>query len=349
VTEPVAAEDENGPGWRDELTARLSKYRARRTPRPPRYPSLRLRFEADLRESQRSETGVSGPIAPDPEAAGIATPGVGAPFAPRSDQALALDGISEVSARVENEGAEPSAELSAEGANLRLPAGTKSNPGARIIEFPRSAEFQRSDELRSRELQRFEVAPLPAHDELAGPVMTAPRILEAPEVVPSAPALGGITMEAVEPKDAHRQPGIDIPLQAASLPRRLAAAMVDGLIVLIAAGLFGLIFWKVTGIRPPQYQLLGLAVAIPCVLWAAYQYLLLVYAATTPGLRIAGLALARFDGTFANRRLRRWRVLASYLAAVSLGMGYLWLFLDEDAMCWHDRITHTYLAPKKTE
>jgi hypothetical protein len=28
-------------------------------------------------------------------------------------------------------------------------------------------------------------------------------------------------------------------------------------------------------------------------------------------------------------------------------MGYLWVFLDEDALCWHDRITHTYLAPKR--
>ena len=155
-------------------------------------------------------------------------------------------------------------------------------------------------------------------------------------------------MEAAAPQDPQRRPGIEIPLQAASLARRLAAAMVDGLIVLLAATLFGLIFWKVTGMRPQQYQLLGLAVAIPCFLWAAYQYLLLVYAATTPGLRLTGLALARFDGTFANRRLRRWRVLASYLAAVSLGMGYVWVFLDEDALCWHDRITQTYLAPKKT-
>ena len=28
-------------------------------------------------------------------------------------------------------------------------------------------------------------------------------------------------------------------------------------------------------------------------------------------------------------------------------MGYVWVLLDEDALCWHDRITHTYLAPKK--
>jgi hypothetical protein len=74
--------------------------------------------------------------------------------------------------------------------------------------------------------------------------------------------------------------------------------------------------------------------------------LLLVYSRTTPGLRLAHLTLSRFDGTRPNRRLRRWRVLASFLSAVSLGMGYAWVFLDEDSLCWHDRITHTYMAPK---
>jgi uncharacterized RDD family membrane protein YckC len=159
--------------------------------------------------------------------------------------------------------------------------------------------------------------------------------------------LGGITIDAAEPKDVHRRPGIDIPLQAAPLARRMAAAAIDGLIILLGAALFGMIFWNVTAMRPPLSQLLGLAVAVPWFLWALYQYLLLVYAATTPGLRLAGLELAQFDGSRANRRLRRWRVLASYLAAVSLGMGYVWVFLDEDALCWHDRITHTYLAPRK--
>ena len=75
----------------------------------------------------------------------------------------------------------------------------------------------------------------------------------------------------------------------------------------------------------------------------------MVYSGSTPGLRLAKLELARFDGNPASRRLRRWRVLASFLSAVSLGMGYAWVFLDEDALCWHDRITHTYLAPKSTE
>jgi hypothetical protein len=92
---------------------------------------------------------------------------------------------------------------------------------------------------------------------------------------------------------------------------------------------------------------MGMSGGLLALFWAAYQYLLLVYSGSTPGLRLARLELTRFDGSRVGRRLRRWRVLASFLSAASLGMGYAWVFLDEDSLCWHDRITHTYLAPKK--
>src|SRR5579863_3768014 len=316
---------EDAGAWRDELTAKLSNYRARRKPRPPRYPSLGLRFETESPESS--------PVSSEPAPL--------AAFETVSHQALALDaltvdGTTQV-LRTEADREQPSRTVSStEALPSHIPDGPRSNSGARIIEFPRSPEFA-----------RFTAAPVPSVNELAGPVMAPPRILEAPELVPPPPALGGITIEAAEPKDVQRRPGVDIPLLAAPLARRMAAAAIDGLVILLATALFGSIFWKLTAVRPPLSQSLGLAVAVPLILWAAYQYLLLVYAATTPGLRLAGLQLARFDGTRANRRLRRWRVLASYLAAVSLGMGYVWVFLDEDALCWHDRITHTYLAPKK--
>ena len=138
-----------------------------------------------------------------------------------------------------------------------------------------------------------------------------------------------------------------MPLQSAPLGRRLVAGLIDGLIIATSSALFGYIFWKVAAVRPPQIQLAGLSAGIPCLFWAAYQYLLIVYSTRTPGLFLARLELKRFDGTPPSRSLRRWRVLASWLSAASLGMGYTWLFLDEDALCWHDRITHTYLAPMK--
>jgi len=203
---------------------------------------------------------------------------------------------------------------------------------AKIIEFP-SFAWEPSN---------------PPRDQLAEPVMDRPRILEVPEVAPPPPALGGITIEPVPQQAPQKRLGIDIPLQSAPLGRRLAASAIDGVIVAAASALFGYIFWKIAGVQPPRFQMLGLTVGMPCLFWAAYQYLLLVYSASTPGLRLTKLELTRFDGVRTSRAQRRWRVLASYLSAVSLGMGYLWIFLDEDVLCWHDRTTRTYLARRET-
>jgi uncharacterized RDD family membrane protein YckC len=245
---------------------------------------------------------------------------------------LALDEMNDYSsAVVEAEVAHSDLETQQASEPLRQAAQSTASVGAKIIEFPRFAWGP----------------PAPPPDQLAEPVGERPRILEVPESAPPAPALGGITIEPAERQEAERRPGIDLPLQSASLARRLCATAIDSLVIALATALFGAIFWKVTAIRPPRIQLLGLAAAIPCLLWAAYQYLLIVYASRTPGLRLAGLELTRFDGSRTTRALRRGRVLASYLSAASLGMGYAWVFLDEDLLCWHDRITHTYLAPQK--
>ena len=301
------------PAWRDELSDRLNRYRARRKVRPPRYPSLSLNFDAPA----ASAPGGS----PVPE------------FEPISSHALALDGMRH----------EPPAAVESN-LQLRQPpvAETAAAPthqpvihaSAKIIEFPRFAW----------------APPPPPPDQLAEPVgADRPRILEVPEVAPPPPALGGISIEAAEQGEAEKRLGIDIPLQSAPLGLRCVASLVDGLIIAVASVLFGYIFWKVAAVRPPLVQILALAAGISCIFWAGYQYLMVVYAASTPGLRAAGLELARFDGSSTNRSLRRWRVLAACLSAVSAGMGYLWVFLDEDALCWHDRITHTYLAPGKAK
>jgi hypothetical protein len=316
IATPDDSNEPEADAWRDELSARLNRYRSRRKMRPPRYPSLQLQFEAV------ESFGASG----------LNTGSSARTFEPVSDRALALDGMREVPSAVANTYAQPSVELTAPPVPQAEPAPVERS-GAKIIEFPRFAWGP----------------PPPPDNQLAEPVMDRPRILEVPDAAPPPPALGGITIEAAERQRAEKRPGIDFPLQAASLPRRVLAGVVDALIIGAASAFFGSVFWKVTGLRPPPIQILGLAVAIPCLCWMAYQYLVIVYTATTPGLRAAGLKLACFDGAPPRRSLRRWRVLASCLSAASLGMGYLWVFLDEDALCWHDRITHTYLAPEEKE
>ena len=190
---------------------------------------------------------------------------------------------------------------------------------------------------------------MPPADELAEPVLQRPRILEVPEFEPPPPALGGITIEPAEVKEVERRPGIDFPLQTAPLIRRMLAAGVDALIVGLAGAVFGLVFWKTCGLYPPNFQLIGIAAALLLLLWISYQFAMLTYSGTTPGLRASGLRLERFDGTPATRHMRRARALASLLSLVSLGMGFLWFFLDEDSLCWHDRITHTFLAERSAQ
>ena len=193
------------------------------------------------------------------------------------------------------------------------------------------------------EFFRPSIAPPEVVEELADPVIEAPRILEVPDVLPPPPALGGILIEPSE--DPTPNPGLELPLRPAPMLRRVVALIVDGLFVTAAVALFTYICWKLGLDGLPRMKIASLAAILTALLWTGYQYLLLVYVGSTPGLRLAKLRLRRFDNTPVPRRLRRWRVLASILSGLSLALGYAWCFLDQDQLCWHDRITQTYMAP----
>ncbi len=209
------------------------------------------------------------------------------------------------------------------------PAPLETEGGAKILEFPRSSAL-----------------PPFVLDELAEPVFVQPRILEVPAVLPPPPALGGILIEPAEEPVTERRPGFELPLQAAPMSRRFLAGAIDALLVVVAFALFAYGFFRITNTIPPWRLAATATLVLMTVFWTGYQYLLLVLAGTTPGLRLAKLELSRFDGTPVPQRLRRWRVLASTLSGLSLALGYAWCFLDEDKLCWHDRITHTYMAPR---
>jgi uncharacterized RDD family membrane protein YckC len=290
---------ENSGAWRQELQAKLNQYRARKRPRPPRYPSLQLKFET----GESSWSSSAAPVQPARADAGceIST----------AHDAEAL----EVAEASENwEGVETDSPLP--------------EPAGKVLEFP-----------------YLPPPPVP-QNELAEPVFDQPPILEAPELLPPPPALGGILIEPPEQKLEERQPGIDLPLKGARMPKRVLASLIDGFLVLLAGVLFAYIFTKIASGLLGWRQATTTAAGILACLWTGYQYLLLVYAGTTPGLKLARLQLNRFDGQPVPRRLRRWRVLAAMLSGFSLALGYAWCFFDEDQLCWHDRITRTYMAPK---
>jgi uncharacterized RDD family membrane protein YckC len=288
--------------WRSEVAARLARYRTRRKPRAPRYPSLLLPFDSSDNWSRPSSMPASLPPAMPPDH--------DFPFS-----------------QPELRGADSLASFSSQFAALQPPPeALEPEPFANVIEFPRSAAI-----------------PVLHASLLADPIFDRPRIVEAPEVVPPPPALGGMLIEPVQPMPADPRSGIDSRLQSSSIPRRLLATAVDSLILAVALSAFAAIFLRFNPVRGPLSVFAGTIAALAALLWMAYQFLFIVYTGSTPGLSAAHLELAKFDGLPLTRRVRRWRVLASFLSAFSAGLGYLWCFLDQDSLTWHDRITRTYL------
>ncbi|MGZ4732672.1 MAG: RDD family protein [Terriglobales bacterium] len=308
----------NADCWRVEVAARVERYRTRRKPRAPHYPSLLLPFDAP-------ETW-SRPAPPSGSTAGATVAAqVEQDFACRAKEAAG--GTPSL--------AEP--HQTSEPAPYRYP-----EESAKVIEFPRSAAI-----------------PVYHASELADPVFDydRPRIVEAPEILPPPPALGGMLIESAQQEPADRQ-GADSPLpgyHSASITRRAFAAFVDGVVLATALAAFAAIFLRLNPSLNPDLNLslslvrgplLMLAAALGLVallFWMAYEFLFVVYTGSTPGLRAARLRLAGFDGLPLSRRSRLWRVLASFLSAFSAGLGYLWCVLDQDGLCWHDRITRTHI------
>jgi len=292
--------------WKQEVAARLSRYRARRKPREPRYPSLRLKFESN---------DSSTPPARTPDAPHVSTSAI---CPTRQSSAPKMD--AELGER-NSEAAVAQAQLS--------PVKEKAPETARIIQFPVAYG-----------------PPAEWLDELAEPVMDRPRIVEAAEVMPLPPALGGITLEREE-KEGETQEDIGRFHDTAPLRRRLQANLIDFAVVTLAFSVFASLFYKMTSYVPPVLQIAGVGLAVQAVFWFAYQYLLIVYSGSTPGLRVMGLRLSCFDGSPVSRNTRRWRVLALFLSGIPLGLGLVWCYFDEDSLCWHDRITRTYLATQE--
>jgi uncharacterized RDD family membrane protein YckC len=324
-----------------EVTARLERYRTRRKPRSPRYPSLLLPFDAP--ESWSRST--SAP--PDPVATASASATQNFSFHSNlardsesySQSANASAGAELEPALAPNRNAtEPSPE----------PSHDLSSQTGNLIEFPRSAA-------------------IPVHhvSDLADPVFdhSRPRIVEVPEILPPPPALGGMLIEpsAQELDDKQAHPITTFPSTSASIAQRAFAALIDGIVLATSFSAFAAIFLRLnpslnptlhpslTTLRASLPLLVGAAGAIAAVFWAVYQFFFIVYTGSTPGLRTTRLRLAAFDGSPLNRSARRWRVSASFLSALSAGLGYLWCLLDPHGLCWHDRITRSCIQPAAPE
>jgi uncharacterized RDD family membrane protein YckC len=218
-----------------------------------------------------------------------------------------------------NEDLAPAAEI--------VPVEMEEQAESNLIQFPR--------------LPLLPVTP-PSFEELAESMIGRPRILDVPEEVESRAPLADISVAPEEESAVE----FELPLLVAPMSRRVFAGLADASIVLAAAGVFVTIVSR-TGVPTPRDKTAFLlALVVPSLFWAIYEYLFLVYAGTTPGMQFARLQLVTFDGERVRRRSRRARALTMALSSLSLGLGLIWALLDEDTLCWHDRITRTYVVAR---
>jgi len=355
-TDPVATSERNDDLWRKEIHARVAGYRTRRGRRVEGAFSMRFPFPtsagqepADITDRsmeevppQAGETEYELPSATQSLAEPVATLTLESPVPsvePRLVETQAAPEVVAVApevilAPVPVPSFEPELEREPERREpeRRAPAP---RPASRrkVIAFPR----------QTPEPEIFH--------RLADPILPEqPRILDVPEELeafPTTPLLDGLELGPNARQAPAAADHIELPFAAVPVSQRLYAGLIDCAVVLAGGAIFGAVTYKMLPGMSLSKPLLLAAAGVPVVLWAIYQYLFTMYGGATAGMRMAHIRLRTFKGTAPTGRHRRSRVIGLYFSAASLMMGLLWALVDVDALCWHDRISRTYLTSRE--
>lgn len=260
------------------------------------------------------------------------------------DERLALD--DEIAFRqspIFQEPAEPTVEIPA---NLiefprQLIASRRARP--RIAEGPLRGEAEEAHD--ATQLRIFEVEP--------AQISTEP-VAESVATEWSSILLGALPAYAAAlPYESPQLPFSPVLPQTATLDRRLMAGIVDGCILLAAflgfTAAFALTLDKLPGAHGAQVigaltlQTAAIGIGgILAMLGLFYQVLFFTFSDATPGMRYARIGLCTFADENPTRSAMRRRIFAAILSAFPLGFGFLWAWLDDDKLGWHDRISRMY-------
>jgi uncharacterized RDD family membrane protein YckC len=224
-----------------------------------------------------------------------------------------------------------------------------------IIEFPRELVAARKARPRLAEapfaaagsgaqLSIFEVDPalLPAEPAIETPEEAARTWIE--------PTWSGIELDAqpaagmeAATEEATPATAAAPELHAAAINRRLMAVLVDAALLcggVLAAAITSLHNSRVVpGVHVAE---MGLGVAL-VVTAALYYGLFSALSRATPGMKYARIELSTFEGRMPTRAQRCSRLMAIVLSVAPLGLGLVWILFDDENLCWHDRLSRTYL------
>jgi uncharacterized RDD family membrane protein YckC len=219
-----------------------------------------------------------------------------------------------------------------------LVATRKARP--RLVEGPRAAVAE-----PNVQLSIFEVDP----GSISLPFTEGEQVAETATPAWPVPEWTGIKLDAQPeaPEEATTPEPANAPaaraLQPAPAGARMMAAVVDFALItaafLTAALMVATNAKYLPGMR--EIELYGtLALMLTGVLYEALFHTL---ANATPGMKYARISLCTFTDESPDREQRWARVGALMLSLLPLGLGMVWLIFDEEHLCWHDRLSQTYL------
>ena len=220
---------------------------------------------------------------------------------------------------------------------------------ANLVEFPR--------QLIAARRARPRLAEGPLRDEVT-PRTAQLRIFEVePEQISTAPApmapaadWSSIHLDARQPAEPVPESGLAAtPLlasllapQTAPLELRFMSSLVDGILVAGGALAFVAAYARAGGELLLGLPGLGAILGVLAVTHVLYQLLFFTFSDQTPGMRYARIGLCTFSDDNPTRAQMRRRILAQAIAVCPLGIGLLWVVLDDDGLGWHDRISRMY-------
>ncbi len=128
---------------------------------------------------------------------------------------------------------------------------------------------------------------------------------------------------------------------AAPLHRSLAAAL-DASMIVIALGVFSIVFHVIAG--PIAWNVVTIAAfaAAFALITLFYGLIWALFGRETPGMHWTQLRLINFDGYPPDGKSRALRVAGSWLSFCSGTIGLLWAIVDEENLTWHDHMSKTF-------
>ncbi len=150
---------------------------------------------------------------------------------------------------------------------------------------------------------------------------------------------------AVRPQLPATAPARVLPRPAAPVRLRLLAALLDFAAIAGLTALFGLAAGITLGF-PHPHRASDWAMLMPFpALWAMLYFLLSYYlCGATPGMRHLRLRVLDFEGHPCRPSHLRLRAWVSLLSLAALGVGFIWAYVDDEGLSWHDHLSQSFIV-----